>query len=287
MTDPAADATRLNDDDFDVRLEIETPERIRVVHELAGIGSRFAAGTIDMIILFIIWILASIVIMTVGSGLANALDLHGGALAMAAIGVFYVILWGYFLGFELFWRGQTPGKWMLDLRVVSESGGPASASAVFVRNLLRIVDVLPLVVAHVLGGIVMFLNARAKRVGDLAAGTVVVRERNLELDVSRFSAPSETGAQRRPDDLDDEERRSVAQFLDRAEELLPANRAKLARRLVEELSERRELPHMEHEKLLQFLDAGHPPAELRDRAGPAAAAMAQGDGPAPPAAELS
>jgi uncharacterized RDD family membrane protein YckC len=281
MNDGAGGTSEVKDDDFDVRLEIETPERIRVVHELAGIGSRFAAGTIDMTILFLIWTVVSVLILTVGSELAASLDLHGGAAAMAAIGVFYVVLWAYFLGFELFWNGQTPGKWMLDLRVVSDAGGPASASAIFVRNLLRVADVLPLVVAHVLGGMVMFLNARAKRIGDLAAGTVVVRERSLDLDVARIASSAETDAPRRPDDLDDEERRTVARFMDRAPELMPLPRADLARRLVEALGERRALPDIEHETLLQLLDEGHAPADLRDRTGPSLSPAAAREAPSP------
>jgi hypothetical protein len=203
-------------------------------------------------------------------------------LALALLGSFYVLLWMYFLGFELLWGGQTPGKWMLKLRVVSETGGPAPASAIFVRNLLRLVDALPVIVVHLLGGVVMFLSPRCKRIGDLAAGTVVVRERALsrgmrDLDVTALRA---RGA-RHEDDLDDEETALVRRFVERKHELTQAALAGVAQRVVAVLAQRRELPSADPVKLLSLLDQGHSPHELREASGPRVAPP-NGNPPPPP-----
>jgi hypothetical protein len=80
----------------------------------------------------------------------------------------------YFMLFEIFWNGQTPGKRWLGLRVIRENGYPIRAVDAVVRNLVRIVDALPS--GYAIGLLVMLFNARSKRLGDFAAGTIVVRE---------------------------------------------------------------------------------------------------------------
>jgi uncharacterized RDD family membrane protein YckC len=95
--------------------------------------------------------------------------------ALAILGVlFFAIYYGYFAVFEILWNGQTPGKRKIGLRVMKDSGRPLTAAESIGRNLFRIVDQLP--VLYALGMVVAFLNARNKRLGDLIAGSVVVRE---------------------------------------------------------------------------------------------------------------
>ena len=166
---------------LDERLEIETPERVVIAYDLAGIGSRFAAGTIDAAILLVPWCAAGCVAAAV-TGISSDLNQEElGTLGWAVLGACVSIVFLYYLGCELILRGQTPGKRALKLRVVSVHGGNAGTGAIVLRNVLRLVDMLPVFFVHVLGGLVMFLNRRNQRLGDLAARTVVVRERPEEL----------------------------------------------------------------------------------------------------------
>jgi hypothetical protein len=79
--------------------------------------------------------------------------------------------WGYFILFELAWNGQSPGKRLLGLRVVRTGGQPISASASIARNLLRAIDLVFLI-----GVLVMLLDRSSRRLGDMAAGSLVIRE---------------------------------------------------------------------------------------------------------------
>lgn len=285
--DASSATTVLREGVFEARLAVETPERVQLEFELAGLGSRFAAGAIDTLLLALLWFVVTLLLVALQVLDRFTADLDARALAMAAIGVYYLLLWGYYLGFELLWGGQTPGKWIMKLRVVSEAGGPAPASAIFVRNLLRIVDVLPIVVVHLLGGIVMFLHGRMKRIGDLAAGTVVVRERALSRELRDLDSVAAPAAARREDDLDEEEATLVQRFVERRHELTITARASVAAHVVARLRERRELPEVDDERLLLLLDQGETPHSLRVAAGPAAPPppLAVPDPPQPPEAE--
>jgi hypothetical protein len=88
--------------------------------------------------------------------------------------IFFVVFWGYFMLFETLWSGQTPGKRAGRLRVIRRDGQPVGASEVLIRNLVRIVDFLP--GFYGIGLVVMFIDKEARRLGDMAAGTIVVRE---------------------------------------------------------------------------------------------------------------
>jgi uncharacterized membrane protein SpoIIM required for sporulation/uncharacterized RDD family membrane protein YckC len=147
-------------------LAIETPEHVRLDHEIAGLGSRAAAAVIDQAIIGVM-ILALVILRGV-SGMGGNWT---GALAVLAIfGVWY----GFFTFFEALRDGQTPGKRMLGIRVVMETGHPVSVGAAVIRNLLRTADFLP--PPYLLGAILVAVHPRARRLGDLVAGTVVVRD---------------------------------------------------------------------------------------------------------------
>ena len=88
----------------------------------------------------------------------------------------FAILWGYYILFEIVWNGQSPGKRWQGLRVLRLDGTPVSASEAVIRNLIRIVDFLPF--AYGIGVITMFVNGQSRRLGDLAAGTLVIREKS-------------------------------------------------------------------------------------------------------------
>ncbi len=145
---------------------VVTPEAVPLELDVAGAGSRAIALIIDTLIQ-----LAALI------GLAFVV-FSGGASGLAPLVVFFAFLftiyWGYFTLFEGLWNGQTPGKRTQRLRVVRTDGHPAGWPQYVIRNLVRVVDFLP--VYYMLGVLVMLITKRSQRLGDLAAGTIVVRE---------------------------------------------------------------------------------------------------------------
>ncbi len=254
---------------FELHVEIETPERVSIRYDLAGLGSRFAAGTIDGTLLALV-ILSILVCAIFFLNISfNDFDKHAAYLMFGATGVMIAATWLYYLGFELLWNGQTPGKRALKLRVVADGGGPAPASAIVVRNVLRVADMVPVFfLVHVLGGIVMFISGRSKRLGDMAAGTIVVQERDVAIDLARLSR----GVVERLGDgeLSTDDRTSAQRFLTRLRELKADRRAAVARCVLESIRERHELPEGDPVALLTALARGRRPAELVDMAGPVA-----------------
>jgi uncharacterized RDD family membrane protein YckC len=139
---------------------------------VATAGSRGLAQAIDLSLLMLlqiaVFVLAFVVRMAL-SGLGAQLGEIVFALSIVAV---FAIQWGYFVAFELAWEGQTPGKRALGLRVVDDTGGRAPFTKLAIRNLLRIVDFLPILYGA--GVLVMLSTGRGQRIGDLAAGTLVV-----------------------------------------------------------------------------------------------------------------
>ena len=162
-------------------LVIETPERVPLHFALASIGNRFIACAID----HTIQIVSLIVLIVLFAFISDAADLGNQFLSTpkwvkALLVVIVFVVWdGYFVLFEWLWRGQTPGKRWLKLRVIREDGRPISFFEAIVRNLLRLFDIQPAIFYSV-GLISVFSTDRDQRVGDLVAGTVVVREREAE-----------------------------------------------------------------------------------------------------------
>ena len=153
-------------------LRVQTADNVALGYAVAGVGSRMVAQIIDnllaLALVFVVELgataLSSLASGPEGAGLAVA--------AAAATGTF--VYFGYFLVCEAVTGGRTPGKAALGLRVVRLDGSAADFSAILVRDIVRIIDVGLFAV----GLIVMFFQPLARRLGDLAAGTVVVRERN-------------------------------------------------------------------------------------------------------------
>jgi uncharacterized RDD family membrane protein YckC len=161
-------AVRLDD-----QIIISTPEGVDVEITLAGLGSRAIAGLLDLTIevgaLFALFLVFGATLGGNGSGFVTA----------AFIAVLFVVLFGYFVLFEVLNHGRTPGKAAVGLRVLRTDGGPVGFMPSAVRNLLRLVDgwdLLTLVLCPI-GVVAVIATAQNQRLGDLAAGTVVARER--------------------------------------------------------------------------------------------------------------
>src|SRR5947209_8359565 len=151
---------------------LETPEAISVAYDIAGIGTRFLAQIIDAVAIIGIG-------SVVGGGvfLLVAFGALGQTVAVILILVFdFLVLFGYFPLYETFWSGQTPGKRALQVRVIKLSGYPIGFVDSVIRNLVRVVDFLPSF--YGVGIIVMFVSTQSRRLGDFAAGTIVVKERD-------------------------------------------------------------------------------------------------------------
>lgn len=148
------------------QLSIQTPEGVQFDYQLASPVVRFVALAIDI---GIIW-----AIMTVVSLVVTLMQWVSYDLAVAFfILLYFVVNIGYFILSELVWRGQTLGKRTMKIRVMDAHGLKLQPSQLVMRNLLRFADSLP--VLYFLGGSCALLNRKSQRLGDLAAGTVVVR----------------------------------------------------------------------------------------------------------------
>lgn len=159
-------------------LDIGTPENVVFGYEVAGIGSRFLAALVDTLLIAGLLLVANFVLIFLASA-TGQLEGTGSQVAgwlAAVLGLIsFLILWGYYIFFELLWNGQSPGKRLIGLRVIGSNGSPLGLLGSIVRNLIRVVDFLPLY--YGVGVIAMFVSHRAQRLGDLAAGTLVVYER--------------------------------------------------------------------------------------------------------------
>ena len=159
------------------KLTIETPEQTLLEFPLAGIGSRFLALAGDLLLQTAFFIAVIVVAMLLS--LANLLSsLARIWLVAIVIFIFFLIQFAYFALFESLWNGQTPGKRWARLRVIQDSGRPITPYEAILRNLLRVVDSLPSLYA--VGIISILISRENKRLGDFAAGTVVIHEKPLE-----------------------------------------------------------------------------------------------------------
>ncbi len=153
---------------LDTATAIDTPERVRFRHRLAGPGRRSGAWCLDAVV-------QAVLLSLFGSiaALFGVIGLDGVGMGGMLLAVFFV-QWFYGAFFETLWSGRTPGKLAFKLRVVTESGAPARLSQLVLRNLLRGADFLP--IGYGIGVLVMLVDPQLRRIGDQVAGTVVVDE---------------------------------------------------------------------------------------------------------------
>jgi uncharacterized RDD family membrane protein YckC len=221
---------------------IETPENVRLRRPLAGIGSRFLAGLYDTLVLvlvfFVLGLIALVAVVATG-GWSAARQ----AIIIVAVLTAFLLYWGYFLLFEWLRNGQTPGKKSQKIRVARDGGEPVGFLDSAVRNILRVVDGLG---GYMVAGLVMFLTRKCQRLGDLAAGTVVISEGMP--DYSSQDKPVATERQWTPQalpgslsqaGLSAEEYRILWRFHARSHELTDEARCHLAEKLMRPIVARR------------------------------------------------
>jgi uncharacterized RDD family membrane protein YckC len=217
---------------YDDRISIETPEGVELELVLAGVGSRMVAALVDFAartgILLALWIIGAV---ATGDG-------AGGFFAAFAIVATFLVLFGYDVAFETLASGRTPGKRAAGLRVVRLGGEPVGFLTSAVRNLLRLVDAQPGFV-HAVGAACVLFTRRNQRLGDLAAGTLVVRERRAPLPAPPAGVPDFAVADRYAawdvSTVTAFELVTVRRFLERRWQLDPAARHRLGWELAERL----------------------------------------------------
>lgn len=196
---------------LDTYREIETPEGVELQLRPAGPIVRAMAWLVDVFLRFAIYMVAGIALQIFGRF----------GMGMLLIIVF-LLEWFYPVLFEIYWRGETPGKRWLGLRVLNDNGTPVSWGPSLIRNLLRAVDFLPLF--NGFGLVTILFNPDFKRLGDLAAGTVVVYK---DSEAHRTQVP-DTDAHTPPVALRLEEQRAVINFAERSQRLTEVRAAELA-----------------------------------------------------------
>lgn len=240
---------------LDATIEIVTPENIAFHYRVAGPFRRWPAYLLDMAIRVGLFMLSVFVV-----GLAGAFSGAGGLAAGMILISWFLLDWFYGGLFETFMNGQTPGKWVMGIRVLTVGGQPINGLQAVLRNVLRLVDTSPLLSVQVLGipqpvyalptfvvGLVaMSLNRRFQRLGDLVCGTmVVIEERHWLTGVAKLDDPR---AVQLADYLPPDYRvsRSLAQalatYVDRRRFFTQARRREVAAHLAEPLLARFELP---------------------------------------------
>lgn len=254
---------------LDAQHAVLTPEYVEFDFVLAGLFSRFLAWLFDAV-------LAVVFAAFIMFGLSIALIAFPGFGSALGFVVWFLVDWGYAILFESIWSGQTVGKRIFGLRVLQESGVRIGFWHAALRNLARPVDRLPLF--YLIGGATAFLSSRQQRLGDILAGTIVVRERRLKIPASLARAQGETALLQDPQFRAqvaklsaDEERVLLAAAL-RREELAIEARLKLfsalSTRLQDDLGVFKP-KHLSDEKLVLLVAAALAARDAEKRKAPA------------------
>ncbi len=227
----------------DDRIGVITPEAVEFTFDLSGLASRVLALFVDILIQFII----IIILITAASSYMywNRAETseHFGMIVFI-VGLF-IFSWGYFLLFELFWNGRSPGKKAMGCRVIRDGGMPVNFTSSLIRNFLRPIDYV--LSALMIGFFIVFASPTYKRLGDLAAGTVVITERRITLiqlladrRVGTFrSTQAPLGLFTRTDVsvLSTDQLHTIRRFLERRFDLSPEKRSRFAADLFSKVSE--------------------------------------------------
>jgi len=225
---------------LDTRIEIVTPENIAFQYRVAGPFRRLPAYLIDLamrvVIFFAGWVGLMLVFGVIGMG--------GFGFGLGLV-FWFMLAWFYGGLFETYWNGQTPGKRMMQIRVLSVDGQPINALQAVLRNVLRAIDSQP-VVFYQLGLLAAAMNDRFARLGDLACGTmVVIEESRRSYEVIRVSDPEAirlAGQIPASFQASSTLARALAAYVQRRRYFPWARRAEIARHLGEPLRERFGLP---------------------------------------------
>lgn len=208
-------------------LQVATPERVSVELPIAGLGSRAMAYLIDVLLLGAVALVVYFAISLFVAEFANVVLGLGRSTLAIGIAVLGTGLWLYWTLFEVAWNGQSPGKRLVRIRVVKSDGSPTTFFASAVRNLIRFVDFLP--TCYPVGVITMLIDKKHRRLGDLLAGTVLVRDEKVSLEVyARLEAATASAVEVNVLEIG-------LKFLQRYDSLEPEARSRIGKKLAARL----------------------------------------------------
>lgn len=171
-------------------ITIITPEHVELRFEIAGPGSRLLALLVDQIAIGIVGALI-LLVLAAFSIVPLSLESERGVGTTVGIAILIIMFLPtlYFFLFETFMHGRTPGKVLLGLRVIRDTGHALDLRGALIRNLMRLVDQLPVPALYITGSLVVFFSAQSRRIGDYVGGTLVVREPNKMSTIEKEAAP--------------------------------------------------------------------------------------------------
>ena len=145
-------------------LNIDTPENVVFGYEVVGIGSRFLAALVDTTIIALLLVAANVILFFFLTRSIPGFDIANSFIIGLLSLIGFAFFWGYYIFFEMRWNGSSPGKRQVGIRVIRADGTPITLAESVIRNLVRLVDFLP--AAYGLGLVTMFIDGKARRLGD-------------------------------------------------------------------------------------------------------------------------
>ncbi|HEO65006.1 MAG TPA: RDD family protein [Spirochaetes bacterium] len=169
-------------------ITIETPEKIQFVYSISELGTRIAAYVLDLLIQTVVILLVFFLLLggTIYS-MSQDDDLIGNTSKAFFLLMVFIIRWVYFVLFEVIMEGQSPGKKAMRIRVIRSNGEALDFETIVLRNLLRVVDSIPIPLIPVVGAFVAMMDSKSRRLGDIVADTIVVHEIKFDLKEPDFS----------------------------------------------------------------------------------------------------
>ncbi len=233
---------------LDTIIKIVTPENIAFEYRIAGPFRRLVAYMIDLLVrALILAVFALAVGLTLG-----IIGLGGFGLGFVLV-AWFLLSWFYGGLLETFWNGQTVGKRLLRLRVLTVDGQPINGMQAVMRNILRDVDSLP-TPTYLLGLLIAMMNPRFQRLGDLACGTIVVREEaSWHSGLTRVDDPAaiRLASEIPPGyEMSRDLSQALATYVERRRYFSPGRRVDIARHVAEPLREKLGLPQGTNNDLL-------------------------------------
>ena len=224
---------------LDATLHVRTPERVRLSLPVAGVGTRALAWLVDAGILFFGWAALFFLVSLTETDLIGTFEgLSGPARTLLLLGTF-AAQWVYWTLFEVLWGGRTPGKALLRIRVARLDGSAPGVIESAIRNLLRVVDFLPF--GYCVGLLSALFTDQHRRLGDLAAGTLMLRDEQIRLDhyLEPEAAPSSriAPATAAAAALEGPVGTLLTSYLARVDDFTPEARVALARSFLEKLGD--------------------------------------------------
>jgi uncharacterized RDD family membrane protein YckC len=230
--------------------EVLSTEKVPFTYRVAGLGARFLALLIDLLFILLLSIMGSFA----------SIPLEQGRLGLGRVLQeiwSFCLLWGYFLFFEWLWSGQTPGKRLMGLRVIQWRGTAISFTQAALRNIIRVVDLLP--AFYAVGFVIAWTNRENRRLGDLAANTLVVYVERKTKPIQALTAATDADRARlvllrqRLSQLSRDQKATLLDLCLRRDQLRPAERARLFRATVNYLRDRLDLAPAVYESDEKFV----------------------------------